>query len=62
MQKEATKDQKVKKYEEFSAGNIEDAVTKMVKLLANLSTEEQFAQKNLMQDKDAVQLFIKTLV
>jgi hypothetical protein len=30
----------LKKYEEFSAGNIEDAITKIVKLLANLSTEE----------------------
>jgi len=38
------KDQKAKKYEEFSIGNIEDAITKMVKLLANLSTEEQYAQ------------------
>ena len=42
--KDGHKEQKVKKYEEFSAGNIEDAITKMVKLLANLSTEEQFAQ------------------
>ena len=62
MSKEGTKDQKVKKYEEFSAGNIEDAITKMVKLLANLSTEEQFAQENLLRDKHSVQLFIKTLI
>jgi hypothetical protein len=37
---EIPKDAKAKKYEEFSAGNIEDAITKIVKLLANLSTEE----------------------
>ena len=52
--KEGAKDQKVKKYEEFSAGNIEDAITKMVKLMANLSTEEQFAQQNLLREKQAV--------
>ena len=45
--KEVLKDAKSKKYEEFSAGldpfssgNLEDAITKVVKLLANLSTEE----------------------
>lgn len=62
MAKEGGKDQKLKKYEEFSAGNIEDAITKMVKLLANLSTEEHFAQRNLLEDKDSVQMFIQTLV
>jgi hypothetical protein len=39
-----SKDTKTKKYEEFSAGNIEDAITKIVKLMANLSTEEEYAQ------------------
>lgn len=34
---------KSKKYEEFNAGNIEDAITKIVKLVANLSTEETYA-------------------
>ena len=37
------------KYEEFSQGNIEDAVTKIVKLLANLSTEEEYANVQLDQ-------------
>jgi hypothetical protein len=41
--REVAKDAKTKKYEEFSAGNIEDAITKIVKLMANLSTEEGFA-------------------
>lgn len=41
--KEAIKDTKTKKYEEFSAGNLEDAITKVVKLIANLSTEEEYA-------------------
>lgn len=36
---------KSKKYEELNQGNIEDAVTKIVKLLANLSTEEEYALK-----------------
>lgn len=39
-EEKAIKDAKSKKYEEFSAGNLEDAITKVVKLLANLSTEE----------------------
>jgi len=37
------KEVKSRKYEEFSQGNIEDAVTKIIKLLANLSTEEEYA-------------------
>ena len=37
------KKSKSKKLEEFSAPNIEDAITKIVKLLANLSTEETYA-------------------
>jgi hypothetical protein len=41
--REVPKDAKVKKYEEFSAGNIEDAITKLVKLMANLATEEEYA-------------------
>ena len=31
------------KYVEFTTGQIEDAMTKVIKLLANLSTEEEFA-------------------
>lgn len=42
---EATKGQKTKKYEDFNQGSIEDAVTKIIKLLANLSTEEAYALK-----------------
>jgi len=34
---------KVNKYEEFNTGNLEDALTKVIKLLANLSTEETVA-------------------
>jgi hypothetical protein len=34
---------KNKQYEEFSTGNLEDALTKILKLLANLSTEEKQA-------------------
>lgn len=41
--REVPKDSKVKKYEEFTAANLEDALTKVVKLIANLSTEEQLA-------------------
>lgn len=41
--REMPKDTKVKKYEEFTAANLEDAITKVVKLIANLSTEEIFA-------------------
>jgi hypothetical protein len=37
------KDTKTKKYDEFNAGNIEDTITKLVKLMANLSTEEEYA-------------------
>jgi hypothetical protein len=48
--KEISKDAKTKKYEEFSAGNIEDAITKIVKLMANLSTEEEYASSMLKAD------------
>ena len=41
--REIPKDAKTKKYEEFSTANIEDATTKIVKLIANLSTEEMYA-------------------
>jgi hypothetical protein len=56
------KDAKTKKYEEFSAGNIEDAITKIVKLMANLSTEEEYAQPMLKGDEAKVQEFIVALV
>jgi hypothetical protein len=41
--KEVARDSKAKKYEEFGSGNIEDAITKIIKLMANLSTEEEYA-------------------
>lgn len=52
--REVPKDSKVKKYEEFTAANIEDAITKIVKLLANLSTEEQFAQHGFQSESAKV--------
>lgn len=39
-QKQKSKDSKSKKSEEMLMANVEDAVTKIIKLLANLSTEE----------------------
>lgn len=60
--REIPKDSKVKKYEEFSAGNIEDAITKIVKLLANLSTEEEFAKIGLVVEKETICDFISKLV
>lgn len=60
--RETPKDTKTKKYEEFSAGNLEDAITKVVKLIANLSTEEQYAQINLLNEKETIQMLISTLV
>jgi hypothetical protein len=49
--REIAKDAKTKKYEEFSIANIEDATTKIVKLIANLSTEEIYAQKDLKNEE-----------
>lgn len=39
---------KTTKYEEFTSGNLEDAITKVMKLIANLSTEEEGAQRDLI--------------
>lgn len=36
------------KYEEFTQGNLEDALTKVIKLIANLSTDEIAAQRDLI--------------
>ena len=60
--KQTKKSKSKKKYEEFSAGNIEDAITKIVKLLANLSTEEQYAQNQFFNEKDQVKEFVNSLV
>jgi len=43
------KQSKNKKYEEFSTGNLEDALTKIIKLLANLSTEEKIASSEFSE-------------
>jgi hypothetical protein len=45
--KQTTLPSKNKVYEEFSTGNLEDALTKVLKLLANLSTEEKAANIEL---------------
>ena len=37
------KDAKSSKYQEFTTGHLEDALTKIIKLLANLSIEESVA-------------------
>lgn len=44
MVKAIKPDEKTKgksKYEEFTSGNLEDAITKVIKLIANLSTEPE---------------------
>lgn len=41
---------------------MEDAITKVVKLIANLSTEETYAHKFLMIEQQSLMLFIDTLV
>lgn len=35
------------KYEEFTQGNLEDALTKIIKLIANLATDEQASSREL---------------
>mmetsp|Transcript_36960 Transcript_36960/g.56614 ORF Transcript_36960/g.56614 Transcript_36960/m.56614 type:complete len:82 (+) Transcript_36960:928-1173(+) len=52
--KEGGRELKSKKYDEFSSGNVEDALTKLVKLLANLSTEERYAHGQLVEKKEMV--------
>ena len=39
---------KSSKYEEFTHGGLEDALTKVVKLIANLSTDEEAAERELI--------------
>ena len=57
------KQSKNKKYEEFSTGNLEDALTKIIKLLANLSTEEKIASSEFSEIKklDLLEKFISQL-
>ena len=49
------------KYKEFTTGNLEDALTKIIKLLANLSIEESVACQEFHQIKDLLSKFIKSL-
>lgn len=52
------------KYEEFTSGGLEDALTKTIKLLANLSTEEEQAVRDLqdMSSNGQLQSFIESLM
>lgn len=43
---------------EFTTGQIEDAMTKVIKLLANLSTEEEYAVSSFRNMKDLLSKFI----
>ncbi len=47
------------KYVEFTTGHLEDAMTKVIKLLANLSTEEEFALTAFKPMKELLGTFIK---
>ena len=49
------------KYEEFSHGNLEDAVTKIIKLFANLATEEEVASQEFQTHKEPLGEFVKEL-
>jgi uncharacterized protein YbcI len=62
MTKQIKKDAKAKKYEEFTAANIEDAMTKLVKLIANLSTEETSTIVLFKENKEILQEFVSLLV
>ena len=50
--------QKNSKYQEFTTGHLEDALTKVIKLLANLSTEEAVALDAFRAMKDLLSQFI----
>ena len=49
------------KYQEFTTGHLEDALTKIIKLLANLSTEESVAYEEFHQIRDLLNKFIEQL-
>lgn len=55
---------KVSKYEEFTSGGLEDALTKVIKLLANLSTEEESASRDLeiMSNSGRLGTFLASLM
>ena len=46
------------KYQEFTTGHLEDALTKVIKLLANLSTEEEVALDAFKEMKELLSNFI----
>ena len=46
---------------EFTTGHLEDALTKVIKLLANLSTEEEFALGAFKQMKPLLSDFISAV-
>jgi hypothetical protein len=46
------------KYEEFTHGNLEDAVTKIIKLFANLATEEDIAMPEFLRLKEPLADFV----
>lgn len=49
------------KYEEFTHGNLEDAVTKIIKLFANLATEEDIALPEFQRLKEPLAQFVLQL-
>lgn len=49
------------KYEEFTQGNLEDAVTKIIKLFANMATEEQVANSEFTKHKETLGEFVGEL-
>ena len=55
---------KSSKYEDFNSGNLEDAITKVMKLIANLSTEEKTATRDLqsVRDQQTLSEFFKSMM
>ena len=49
------------KYEEFTQGNLEDAVTKIIKLFANMATEEEVAKAEFTKHKETLGEFVSEL-
>lgn len=51
------------KYEEFTSGNLEDAITKVIKLIANLSTEPEptFRDLKLINSQVLADFFSKLM-
>ena len=49
------------KYQEFTTGHLEDALTKIIKLLANSSIEESVAYEEFHQMQDQLNKFLEQL-